>query len=61
MIINLIILALIAFGEHQSRIFSYITKKIIYSVISIEEIIIVIYYLAFSLMYLFCIIAYIAV
>ena len=58
---NLIILAVIVFGENEVGTRSNVAEKIIDAVISIEEIIAYVDNLALSLMNLFCIIAYVAI
>ena len=60
-IIDFVTFSVIAFGKDKLGIFSYISKKIIYSVIAIEKIIILIYYFTLSRVYFYCIIAYISV
>ena len=59
--IDFVVLTVIAFGERKLGILSYIAKKVVYTVIGLEEIIVNIYDLARSRMYLFGIISYISV
>ena len=57
-LINFISFTIIVFGKCKLAVVTYIIEKIIYTFISIEEIIIFVNYRAFSVMYFFCIICY---
>ena len=59
--VNLILLTVVVFWKSKLSIFSHVTQEIIYSTVGIEEITVLIYYLACSSMHLFCITSYISV
>ena len=59
--INCIFFTVIILGKYKLGIITYVTKKVIYTVISIEKIVVIVNYLTFTCMYVYCITCYVSV